>query len=68
MPHLLYYAIGLALGIAIGAALGVTLSKEQGNRRILPVALALSVLGGLFLGYALDTFIGFVHASATMPL
>ncbi len=66
--HLLYYAIGLALAVSMGAALGVTLSKEQGSRRILPVVLAVSVLFGIFLGYALDTFIGFVHASATMPL
>ncbi len=67
MDHLLYYGVGLAVGIAIGSAVGVTFAKEHHNRRLLPIALAISVLLGLLLGYAIDSYIAFVHASATLP-
>jgi uncharacterized membrane protein YfcA len=61
-----YYGVGMALGITIGAAIGQALVKEHGNRRILPFALALSVVFGLVLGWSIDSYIHFVHASATL--
>lgn len=65
--HALYYVLGLAIAVATGFALGSAMAKEQRNPKILPIAIALSVVVGLFLGYALDTFAAFARASATMP-
>ncbi len=62
--HVLYYAIGLVMGIAMGTALGTALAKEQGRPGLLPLVLAFAVPAGVLLGYALDTFAGFVSASA----
>jgi hypothetical protein len=67
MDHLLYYAMGLAFGLALGIAVGLTLANEHRNRRILPLAIGISILFGLLLGYALDAYVAFVHASATLP-
>ena len=66
MEDVLYYTVGMVLGIAIGAAVGQALAKEHENRRIFPIALGLSVAFGLVLGWSIDSYMHFVHASATL--
>lgn len=58
----LYYCIGVALMLALGNGM----AKEQRHPRILPVAIAISVLAGVLVGYVLNVFAGLVSASATM--
>lgn len=59
------WIVGLALGGAIAVGIGKPLIVESGQKIIAPVAIA-GLLLGAALGWALNTYISYVHASATL--
>ncbi len=60
-----YWIFGLALGGAIAVGIGKPLVVECGQKVIPPVAIA-GLLLGAALGWAMNTYINYVHASATL--
>lgn len=62
---LAYWIFGLALGGAISAGIGRPLVAECGTKVIPPLAIA-GVLLGAAVGWAINTYISYVHASATL--
>jgi hypothetical protein len=60
-----YWAFGLVLGGAIAAGIGRPLVAERGTKVIPPLAIA-GTLFGVALGWAINVYIAYVHASATL--
>jgi len=65
--HAIFYAVGLILGGACGLMIGQSFAAEHGRRKVLPVVVPLTLVAGLVLGWALNAWNDYVHASATMP-
>lgn len=61
----LYYFIGIAISVAIGVAAGSTMAKEQNRPQILHIAIGVSLVLGILVGYALNVFMAFIDVSAT---
>ena len=60
-----YWAFGFVLGGAVAAGIGRPLVAECGTKVIPPVAVAGALLGAA-LGWAINTYVTYVHASATL--
>jgi hypothetical protein len=60
-----YWTFGLLLGCALAAAIGRTLVAERG-RGVIPAVAAGGVAAGLLLGWAINAYIDYVRASATL--
>lgn len=60
-----YWTFGLVLGGAIAAGIGKPLVAERGKKIVAPLAAA-GVLLGLGLGWAINAYIAYVRASATL--
>jgi hypothetical protein len=60
-----YWAFGFVLSGALTVAVGRSLVAEHG-RRLVPGLCVFAVLFGALLGWALDGYIAYVHASAEM--
>lgn len=63
----LFYAVGLVLSFAIGGGIGPSFVERFGRRKVLPVILVLSLVCGLILGWAINEWMAFYRASATLP-
>jgi uncharacterized protein YcfJ len=63
--HAVFWIVGMILGCALGGLVGQSFVAERG-RRVLPIVVALSLGCGLAIGWALNAWIDFVHASATL--
>lgn len=63
----LFYAVALVLSFAIGGGIGPSFVERFGRRKVLPVLIALSLVCGLILGWAINEWIAFYRASATLP-
>ncbi|HEY1977389.1 MAG TPA: hypothetical protein VGG89_12620 [Candidatus Baltobacteraceae bacterium] len=60
-----YWAFGFILAGGIAVGIGKPLVAECGQKVIPPVAIAGALLGAA-LGWAINTYIAYVHASATL--
>jgi len=60
-----YWVFGFALAGAISVGIGKPLVAECGQKVIPPVAVAGALLGAA-LGWAINTYIAYVHASSTL--
>lgn len=58
--HVLFWIVGMAVGSATVAMIAQSYAKEHGRR---PIALfvALAILGGLIVGWALNAWIDYSH-------
>jgi hypothetical protein len=66
---LIWWAVGFVIGAAIVAAIGNSMVAERGRtHRTVPILLASAIVTGLILGWALDAWIRFMRASATLPM
>jgi hypothetical protein len=65
METVAYWLVGLALGAALAVGIGKPLVLECGTKVIPPVAIAGTLLGAA-LGWAINTYVAYVHASATL--
>jgi MFS family permease len=63
----LFYAVGMVLGFAIGGAIGASFVERFGRRKVLPYLLVFSLGTGLVLGWAINEWLAFYRASATLP-
>ena len=64
--HLLWWAIGAAIGVVLVAVVGRSFVVERGARKVMPALVICAIVLGATLGWALDAWNTFVHASATM--
>jgi hypothetical protein len=55
----------MIVGCALGGLAGRSFIEERG-KRLIPLVVALSLGCGLAIGWALNAWIDFVHASATL--
>jgi MFS family permease len=62
----LFYAVGMVLGFAIGGGIGSSFVERFGRRKVLPYLLAFSIVTGLVLGWAINEWLAFYRASATL--
>ncbi|HTJ27462.1 MAG TPA: hypothetical protein VMA36_14980 [Candidatus Limnocylindria bacterium] len=62
----LFYAVGMVLGFAIGGGIGPSFVERFGRRKVLPYLVAFSVASGLVLGWAINEWLAFYRASATL--
>ena len=60
-----YWAFGVVLGGAIATGIGRPLVAERGQKVIPPLAVC-GILLGLGLGWAINVYVAYVHASATL--
>jgi len=60
-----YWIFALALAAAISFGIGKPLVAECGKKVIPPLAIS-GILLGAALGWAINTYIAYVHASATL--
>jgi hypothetical protein len=60
-----YWIFGLLLGGAMATAIGRTFVAERG-RGVIPAVAAGGVAAGLLLGWAINAYIDYVRASATL--
>jgi hypothetical protein len=60
-----YWTFGLILGGAIAAGIGKSLVAERG-RKIVPSLAAAGVILGVALGWAINAYVAYVRASATL--
>jgi hypothetical protein len=65
MESIAYWIFGLALAAAVSIGIGKPLVAECGNKVIPPLAISGTLLG-VGLGWAINTYIAYVHASATL--
>jgi hypothetical protein len=63
--HAVFWVVGMIVGCALGGATGQSFVQEHG-RRLIPLFVVLALAAGLLIGWALNAWIDFVHASATM--
>jgi hypothetical protein len=64
-----WWCVGFVIGAAIVAAIGNSMVAERGRTpRTVPILLASAIVTGLIVGWALDAWIRFMHASATLPM
>lgn len=62
---LAYWSFGLILAGALAAGVGKPLVAERG-RKVLPVLISAAALVGLAFGWAINAYIDYVRASATL--
>ena len=66
---LIWWFVGFVIGAGIVAAIGNSVVAERGRtRRTLPILVASAIVTGLIVGWALDEWIRFMNASATLPM
>jgi len=64
-----WWFVGFVIGAAIVAAIGNSMATERGRTpRTVPILIVSAVVTGLIVGWALDEWIRFMHASATLPM
>lgn len=61
-----FWIFGFALAGIVAAMVGKPLVAERGARRVLPVLVPLAVAIGALLGWAINAYLDYVRASATM--
>jgi hypothetical protein len=65
LERLAYWIFGLLLGCAAAIAIGRPMIAERG-RRIIPALAAGGIAAGLLFGWAINAYIDYVRASATL--
>jgi hypothetical protein len=63
--RIVLWLFGFALGVALAVAVGRALMANHG-RKVIPGVCVSAVVLGLLLGWALNGYIDYVRASATM--
>jgi hypothetical protein len=63
--HIVYWIFGLLLGCAATVAIGRPMIAERG-RRIVPVLAACGIAAGVLCGWAINAYVDYVRASATL--
>jgi Na+-driven multidrug efflux pump len=64
----IFYIVGMMLGIAGGIVMTQSFSEDHPRKVVLRITIPLALVGGLILGWALNAWIDYVHASATSPM
>ena len=60
--------LALAAGIAGGIVMTQSFSEDHPREKVIRFTIPLALAGGLILGWALNAWIDYVHASATAPM
>ena len=66
MTHAMFYAIGIILGVGGGLMMAQSFAEDHPRKTVFAIAIPLALIAGLVLGWALNAWIDFMHASATM--
>ncbi|HEY1655093.1 MAG TPA: hypothetical protein VGF86_08280 [Candidatus Tumulicola sp.] len=66
--RVILWLFGLALGGAIAVGVGKATIPEHGARKVVPILCAGAVALGLLLGWAINAYLDYVGASATLRL
>ena len=57
------YVVGFVLSAMIFGGIGGALARDHGGRRIYPIASVVALLGGIAIGWAINTWLDFAAAS-----
>jgi len=63
-----FYVVGIVLGIAGGVVMTQSFSEDHPREKVIRFTIPLALAGGLILGWALNAWIDYVHASAGAPM
>jgi hypothetical protein len=63
--HIAYWSFGVILASALAAGVGKALVAERG-RKVIPALISAAALLGLAFGWAINAYIDYVRASATL--
>lgn len=61
-----FWIFGFALAGIVAGMVGKPLVEEQGARRVLPILVPIALALGALLGWAIDAYLDYARASATM--
>jgi uncharacterized membrane protein HdeD (DUF308 family) len=62
--HAVFYAVGMILGVGGGTMMVQSFSEDHPRNKVLAIVIPLSLITGLVLGWSLNAWLDFVHASA----
>jgi len=62
--HAIFWVVGIILGAAGGLVMAQSFSQDHPRKQVIAWAIPLAMLGGLLLGWALNAWIDYVHATA----
>ena len=62
--HVLFWVAGMIVGCATAGMIGKGFVEERG-RRLIPVFVALALVFGLVIGWALNAWVDYIHFTAS---